>query len=434
MSRAARVLVTTILVAGTAAAHHGVSGTFDESKTIKLSGVVKKMDMVNPHSWVTLVVKTKSGGEEPWGCEMRAGALLKRSGWTEAMFAPGTQLYIVAAPHWTDPHKCYVETVTFQDGRVIERYEQLASADKGEVKRALRTADGKPNLAGSWGASQKLNAVNNGTNSADVIAAVQAGRTPPAATKLSTTDVVYYGDFSKAPSNFVTLTVHEAPNASAGRGGGMGGGAPGAPGAGPAGAGPVVAGAPAGARAGGGGRGGNYKQTEAGLAATAAAAAGTGAGNRGGGARQTCAATNMFSDWTADQHVNRIQQTKDTIKIDYGYMDISRTVYLNLTAHPKDVKPSQWGHSIGSWDGDTLVVDTANFLAGPIANGVMHSDRYHLVERFTMSSDGKQLTRSWTGEDPLYLAEPFKGQDVVEISQTPFEPYNCKDLTNQSVS
>jgi len=428
MSRTALVLVSMSLVAGIAAAHHGVSGTFDESKTIKLSGVVKKMDMVNPHSWVTLVVKNKAGGEEPWSCEMRAGALLKRSGWTEAMFAPGTQLYIVAAPHWTDPHKCYVETVTFQDGRVIERYEQLASADKGDVKRQLRIADGRPNLAGNWGARQMLNAVNNGTNSAEVIAAVKAGRTPPVAAKLSTTEVVYFGDFSKAPSNFVTSTVHEAPNAAAGMGGGMGAGAPGAaPPAAPA----ARGAAPAGEvgvppEAGGqGGRGSAYKQSKDGLAASAAAAAAP---------RQTCAATSMFSDWTKDQHINRIQQTKDTIKIDYGFLDISRTIYLNMTAHPKDTKPSKWGHSIGSWDGDTLVVDTANFLPGPIANGVMHSDRYHLVERFTLSSDGKQLTRSWTGEDPLYLTEPFKGQDVVEASQTPYEPYNCKDLTSAPVS
>ncbi len=411
MLRTPAVFLALIVVGGQAAAHHGVAGTFDESRTIKLAGVVKQMHLVNPHSWVTLVVKNKSGGEEAWACEMRAGALLKRSGWTEAMFAPGTQLYIVAAPHRDDPHKCYVETVTFQDGRTIERYEQLANADKGEVKRALRTADGKPNLAGDWGAVQKLNAVNNGTNTAAVIAAVQAGRTPPAAAKLSTTDVISYGDFSKAPANFVVDTPHEAPNATASRAGGMG---------------PPAAGGPStpnGPPAPGGARGGQYQQTDAGRAASASA----------GAARATCTAISLFSDWTMDQHVNRIQQTKDTIRLDYGFMDISRTIHLNMTAHPKDLKPTKWGHSIGSWDGDTLVVDTAGFLAGPIANGVMHSDRFHVVERFTMSADGKQLTRSWVGEDPLFLKESFRGQDVVEISQTRYEPYNCEDLTQAAV-
>lgn len=424
MPRAMQVLVSAVLAASQVAAHHGVSGTFDESRTIKIAGVVKKMDMVNPHAWVTLLVANKSGGSEAWSCEMRAGALLRRSGWTEAMFTPGTPLYIVAAPHWTDPHKCYVETITFQDGRVLERYEQLATADKGDVKRQLRTPEGRPNLAGNWGARQMLNAVNNGTNTPEVLAAVRAGRTPPVAAKLSTTEVVYFGDFSRAPSNFVTATAHEAPNAAPARG--MGAAPPpvaaarGAVGMAPGGevGVPPEAGGP-------GGRGGQYRQSAAGLAASAAAA---------GAARQTCAASSLFSDWTKDQHINRIQQTKDTIKIDYGFLDISRTIHLNMTTHPKDVPPSKWGHSIGRWDGDTLIVDTTGFLAGPIAAGIMHSDRFHLVERFTMSADGRQLTRSWVGEDPLYLTEPFRGQDVVEISQTPFEPYNCKDLTASPVA
>lgn len=413
MSGRAIGLATVILaVAGTAAAHHGVSGTFDESRTIKIAGVITKMELVNPHSWVYLAVKNSAGGTDTWRCEMRAGALLKRSGWTLDMFKPGTQLYIVAAPAWNEPRACYSETVTFQDGRTIERYEQLANADKGDVKRPLRTADGKPNFAGDWGAPQKLNAVNNGTNSAAVIAAVQAGRTPPAAAKLSTTEVINYGDFSKAPPNFVVATPREAPNATAARGGGMG-----PPAAGPG-------GPPAGGPPPGGARGGAYKQTEAGLAASAAAGSG----------RATCTATSLFSDWTMDQHVNRIQQSRDTIKIDYGYLDISRTIHLNMASHPKDLKPSKWGHSIGTWDGDTLVVDTAGFLPGPLSTGVMHSDRFHVVERFSMSADGRQLTRSWVGEDPLYLKESFKGQDVVEISQTKYEPYDCKDLTRATLN
>lgn len=410
MSKPVCGLLALILAAGPAAAHHGVSGTFDESRTIKVSGVITRMELVNPHSWVYLAVKNSSGGTDNWRCEMRAGALLKRSGWTIDMFKPGTQLYIVAAPAWNEPRACYSETVTFQDGRTIERYEQLAAADKGDVKRQLRTADGKPNLAGDWGAAQKLNAVNNGTNTAAVIAAVQAGRTPPAAAKLSTTEVINYGDFSKAPANFVVGKPHEAPNATVARGGGMGPPAGGPPGAGP--------GGPP-----GGARGGQYNQTDAGRAASAAA----------GSARATCTAISMFSDWTMDQHVNRIRQSKDTIQIDYGFMDISRTIHLNMAAHPKDLKPSKWGHSIGNWDGDTLVVDTVGFLPGAITTGVMHSDRFHVVERFTMSGDGKQLSRSWVGEDPLYLKEPFKGQDVVEISQTKFEPYDCKDLTKVAV-
>jgi len=411
-----------ILLSVLAHAHHGSSGQFDETKTIKISGVITKMEYVNPHSYVYLSVKNNSGSTDAWRCEMRAGALLNRSGWTKDMFAPGTQLYIVAAPARREPRGCYVETLTFQDGRTIERYEQLATADKAEVKRAERTAEGKPNFAGNWGAVQKLNAVNNGTNSAAVIAAIKSGNTPPTALALSSTDAINYGDFANAPSGFVTVTPHQAPNVSSGMaGGGV------VAGMGPLGAAAEGMGPPANNAAGMGVAegmgGGQYKQSAAGLAAS------TGF-KREDSPSQNCMATNIFSDWTMDQHVNRIQQTKDTIKIDYGFMDIARTIYLNMTTHPKDIKPSRAGHSIGKWEGDTLVVDTVGFSPGFLTMGVKHSDRLHVVERFSLSSGGKTLTRSWVGDDALYLTESFKGQDVVQISQANYEPYNCKDLTS----
>ena len=413
------LLIAFLLISVAAIAHHGSAGQFDETKTIKISGVITKMEYVNPHSYVYLSVKNNTGGTDAWRCEMRAGALLNRSGWTKEMFATGTQLYIVAAPARREPHGCYVETLTFQDGRTIERYEQLASADKAEVKREARTVDGKPNFAGTWGAVQKLNAVNNGTNSAAVLAAVKSGNTPPAALALSSSEAINYGDFTNAPAGFVTVAPHQAPNVSSGMSGVgavVGMGAPGAEGMGP----PPNASAGMGIADGMGG--GQYKQSAAGLAAS------TGF-KREDSPSQNCMATNIFSDWTMDQHVNRIQQTKDVIKIDYGFMDIARTIYLNTTAHPKDIKPSRAGHSIGYWEGDTLVVDTIGFSSGFLTMGVKHSDRLHVVERFSLSNGGKTLTRSWVGDDALYLTESFKGQDVVQISQANYEPYNCKDLT-----
>ena len=412
MLRLLHGIVMIVIGCGTAVAHHGSSGQFDETKTIKISGVITKMEYVNPHSYVYMSVKNDSGGTDAWRCEMRAGALLNRSGWTKEMFAAGTQLYIIAAPARREPHGCYVETLTFQDGRTIERYEQLIGADKVEANRAERTAEGKPNFAGNWGAVQKLNAVNNGTNSAAVLAAVKSGNTPPAALALSSSEAINYGDFTNAPAGFVTVTPHQAPNVTSGMAGSG-----------------VVAGMgpPPNASTGMGvadgmGGGGQYKLSVAGLAAS------TGF-KREDSPSQNCMATNIFSDWTMDQHVNRIQQTKDMIRIDYGFMDISRTIYLNKVAHPKDIKPSRAGHSIGYWEGDALVVDTTGFLPGFLMMGVKHSDRLHVVEHFSLSNGGKTLIRSWVGDDALYLTEPFKGQDVVQVSQANYEPYNCKDLT-----
>ena len=82
--------------------------------------------------------------------------------------------------------------------------------------------------------------------------------------------------------------------------------------------------------------------------------------------RFKCETTSIIFDWTFDGPVNRITQNKDTIVIQYGQLNLKRTVYMNMTTHPANVKLTRAGHSIGRWDGDTLVVDTVGFLPGVI--------------------------------------------------------------------
>ena len=77
-----------------------------------------------------------------------------------------------------------------------------------------------------------------------------------------------------------------------------------------------------------------------------------------------CETTSIVFDWTFDGPVNRITQNKDSIVIEYGQFGLKRTVYMNLKEHPANFKPSRAGHSIGRWEGDTLVVDTVGFLPG----------------------------------------------------------------------
>src|SRR5688500_20308671 len=60
----------------------------------------------------------------------------------------------------------------------------------------------------------------------------------------------------------------------------------------------------------------------------------------------------------------------------------SSDLHMNMKAHPPNVKASRAGHSIGRWEGDTLVVDTVGFLPGFITTPVRHSNQLHVVERF----------------------------------------------------
>ena len=119
----------------------------------------------------------------------------------------------------------------------------------------------------------------------------------------------------------------------------------------------------------------------------------------------------------------------------YGFMDIVRTIHLDMEAHPDDIEPSRAGHSIGHWEGDTLVVDTIGFTPGFLdgRSGTLHSDQLHIIERFTRDEDGTTLLRTHWGEDPLYLTAPFEGQHRAVTTNAPYDPYNCEDLTEEVV-
>jgi hypothetical protein len=70
-------------------------------------------------------------------------------------------------------------------------------------------------------------------------------------------------------------------------------------------------------------------------------------------------------------------------------------------SHPKNLEPSYYGHSIGYWEGDTLVVDTIGFNESLWIEkqGLPHTDKLHLIEHFTRT-DYKTMTYEVTIDDP----------------------------------
>jgi len=90
-----------------------------------------------------------------------------------------------------------------------------------------------------------------------------------------------------------------------------------------------------------------------------------------------------------------------------------RIVYLDGRGHPEDLDPSYVGHSIGHWEGDTLVVDVVGLnddtwlgsgTVGP-KYAMMHSDKMHVVERWTRT--GNVVTYEATVEDPVMFTKPW---------------------------
>lgn len=79
-----------------------------------------------------------------------------------------------------------------------------------------------------------------------------------------------------------------------------------------------------------------------------------------------------------------------------------RTIYMDGRDHPKDLAPSYYGHSIGKFEGDTLVVDTVGYNERMwVSNleGMPHSEKLHTIERFTRT-DFNTIKYEMTIDDP----------------------------------
>jgi hypothetical protein len=103
-----------------------------------------------------------------------------------------------------------------------------------------------------------------------------------------------------------------------------------------------------------------------------------------------------------------IYEGRDMIVLKMEYYDLFRVIFLDGRAHPPaDAPHSKSGHSVGHWDGDTLVVDTTHIASATFMNnGFNHSDDLHIVERFELSPDASTLWITQVYDD----AATFEGR------------------------
>ncbi len=83
----------------------------------------------------------------------------------------------------------------------------------------------------------------------------------------------------------------------------------------------------------------------------------------------------------------------------------TRYIYTDGRGHPAkdDYNPTTNGHSIGHWEGDTLLVDTVGFNdrgATRIPGGGVRTPDAHLVERYRLVEGGQRLSVTFTWDDP----------------------------------
>jgi hypothetical protein len=126
----------------------------------------------------------------------------------------------------------------------------------------------------------------------------------------------------------------------------------------------------------------------------------------------------------------QITQSTNKVHVAYSFNAASRTIHLDKVDNPPD---DTWmGHSLGRWEGDTLVVDSRHFNDKTWFDraGNFHSEALHVVERFSLLTpdvvryeatieDPKTFTRPWQISMPLYRRmEP--GMQLLEYRCTEF--------------
>lgn len=95
-----------------------------------------------------------------------------------------------------------------------------------------------------------------------------------------------------------------------------------------------------------------------------------------------------------------------------------RQIFLDGRGHPTDTDPTWMGHSVGSWERDTLVIDTTNFNDKSwliFATGLPHTERLHMVERYRRPDRG-HLVVDLMLDDPGTFTKPVQRHMTWELA------------------
>jgi hypothetical protein len=141
--------------------------------------------------------------------------------------------------------------------------------------------------------------------------------------------------------------------------------------------------------------------------------------------------------WFAPGTPLAIERDGNSIVLRHEWMDVRRIVHLDLTEHPVDGPRTSLGHSIGHFDGDTLVIETANYSAGVLRQyvetpglpirGMLHSDAMTSIERVRFDPATNRLQVSILYADPEFYTRDFDAASAEYLpTNLDIEPFNCR--------
>ncbi len=123
-------------------------------------------------------------------------------------------------------------------------------------------------------------------------------------------------------------------------------------------------------------------------------------------------------------------------KLEEGNIHSYRQIFMDGRKHPPDPDPTWYGHSIGWWEGDTLVIDTVGYndKFWFDRRGHPHTERLHTVERWTRKDFG-HLENKVTIDDPGAYTRPFTLTFMATLSPPSDEllEYICQENNQYGV-
>ncbi len=137
-----------------------------------------------------------------------------------------------------------------------------------------------------------------------------------------------------------------------------------------------------------------------------------------------------------------VQSNKEVLLINQADTQV-RHVYLNVP-HSPNVRPSWYGESVGYYEnGNTLVVDTIGLSDRATVDNyeTPHTDKLHVVERYTLADGGKTLQVSFTVEDPGAFTAPWSARMTFRratraepLTEQPCSENNIDNVTGELYS
>jgi hypothetical protein len=141
--------------------------------------------------------------------------------------------------------------------------------------------------------------------------------------------------------------------------------------------------------------------------------------------------------WFAPGTPLEITREDETVVLRFEWMDVERIVHLDRTTHPVDGERTSLGHSIGHFDGATLVVETANYSQGVLrqyvetpgepTRGMLHSDALRTTERIWYDPESNRLNVEIEHVDDVFFSRPFEvAAAEYRPSDLELQPFNCQ--------